>query len=48
VHVALPSRTYPTPSFHVHWPARDLVYRRVAGPSQLDALLDTSLDPLLG
>lgn len=47
VHLALPGATYRVPSFHVHEPDRDWIYRRVAGLSQFDALLGLGPDGAL-
>lgn len=38
LHLALPSATYPRPSYHVHAPAKGVKYRRVLGLRELQAL----------
>jgi hypothetical protein len=42
IHVALPSRRYPEPSFHVHEPIRGLHYHRVTSVPELDHVLTFS------
>jgi hypothetical protein len=42
IHVALPSRRYPEPSFHVHSPSHGYVYHRVITVAELDHALTFS------
>lgn len=39
VHLALPGRTYSSPSFHVHEPAHDFEYKRVLSERHFERLL---------
>jgi len=39
IHVALPNRKYPTPSYHIHCPTRGLVYQHVRNSAHADRLL---------
>lgn len=39
IHSALPSKRYPTPSFHVHWPARGMSYQRAESRADLLEML---------